>query len=129
MSEAYLVLAAIAILMLKHTVADFFLQSKYQYCNKGLYGHPGGLLHAGIHIALTPLVYLAIAPASLALAGGIALGEFAVHYHVDWTKEQFIKGNGLTPHTAGFWHALGLDQLLHGLTYVVMIAALVWAAS
>lgn len=128
MSEAYLVLAAVAVLMLKHTMADFFLQSPYQYCNKGIYGHPGGLLHAGIHTLLTPFVYLVIAPTSLALAVGLALGEFAVHYHVDWTKEHFTKGNGLTPQMAGFWHALGLDQLLHGLTYVAIVAALVWAA-
>ncbi len=52
---AILCLAAIAILMVKHAVADFFLQTPYQYCNKGTYGHPGGFLHAGIHVALTPL--------------------------------------------------------------------------
>lgn len=126
---AFIVLAAIAVLMLKHTAADFFLQTPYQYCNKGIYGHPGGLLHAGIHVALTPLVYLVLAPASLLLALGIALGEFAVHYHIDWIKEQVTKGNGLTPQTAGYWHTLGVDQLLHGLTYVAIVAVLVWAAS
>ena len=62
-------------------------------------------------------------------ARDIALGEFAVHYHIDWTKEHVTKGNGLTPQTAGFWHALGIDQLLHGLTYLIIVAALVWAAS
>jgi hypothetical protein len=30
--------------------------------NKGHYGHPGGILHSAIHVALTPLVYLVIAP-------------------------------------------------------------------
>ena len=39
---AILCLAAIAILMVKHTAADFFLQTPYQYCNKGTYGHPAG---------------------------------------------------------------------------------------
>ena len=126
---AFIVLAAVAVLMLKHTAADFFLQTPYQYCNKGIYGHPGGLLHAGIHIALTPLVYLVIAPASILLAIGIALGEFVLHYHIDWTKERVTKGNGLTPQTAGYWHALGVDQLLHGFTYVAIVAALIWAAS
>jgi len=96
---AYIVLAAVAVLMLKHTAADFFLQTPYQYLNKGIYGHPGGLLHAGIHVALTPLVYLVIAPASLVLAGAIALGEFAVHYHIDWTKEQVNRRCGFTPQT------------------------------
>ncbi len=73
---AILALAAVAVLMLKHAAADFFLQTPYQYCNKGIYGHPGGFMHAGIHVALTPLVYLVIAPGSLLLAGAIALGEF-----------------------------------------------------
>ncbi|MGH6734862.1 MAG: DUF3307 domain-containing protein [Methyloceanibacter sp.] len=126
---ATLVLAAVAVLMMKHTAADFFLQTPYQYCNKGTYGHPGGLLHAAIHIALTPLVYLIIAPASLLLAVWIALGEFAVHYHVDWVKEQLTRANNWTPQRPGFWHALGLDQLLHGLTYLAIVAALVWAAT
>jgi len=126
---ALLVLVAVAVLMLKHTAADFFLQTPFQYLNKGSYGHPGGLLHAGIHVALTPLVYLVILPTSLLLAFGIALGEFAIHYHVDWAKEQITRRNGLSPQTAGFWHTLGIDQFLHGLTYLAIVAALIWAAS
>jgi hypothetical protein len=129
LEAAIIVLAAVAVLMIKHTAADFFLQTPYQYCNKGIYGHPGGLLHAGIHVALTPLVYLVIAPASLLVAAAIALGEFAVHYHVDWAKERVTKGDGLTPQTPGYWHALGIDQLLHGLTYLAIVGVLVWAAN
>ena len=128
MSElAILILVAVAVLIVKHTAADFFLQTAYQYCNKGNYGHPGGLLHAGIHIALTPLVYLVLAPASLLLALGIALGEFLIHYHVDWAKEQLGRRFGLTPQSKGYWYALGTDQLLHGLTYIGIVAVLVWA--
>jgi len=126
---AILCLAAIAILMVKHTAADFFLQTSYQYCNKGTYGHPGGLLHAGIHVALTPLVYLVLAPASIMLALAIAMGEFVVHYHIDWAKEQLGRRKKLTPQTAMYWQALGMDQLLHGLTYVGIVAILVWAMS
>jgi kynureninase len=43
-----LALAAVAVLMLKHAVADFYLQTPYQYLNKGTYGHPGGFIHAGM---------------------------------------------------------------------------------
>ena len=68
-----IVLVAVAVLMFKHAVADFYLQSTYQYLNKGHYGHPGGILHSAIHVALTPLVYLVIAPASLLLVLGIAI--------------------------------------------------------
>lgn len=123
-----LVLAAVAVLMIKHAVADFYLQTPYQFLNKGKYGHPGGLIHAGIHTALTPLVYLVLLPGSLLLAGAIAASEFFLHYHIDWLKEQIARRNGWTPETSGFWHALGTDQLLHGLTYLAIVAALVIAA-
>jgi Protein of unknown function (DUF3307) len=122
---ALLILAAVAVLMAKHAVADFYLQTPYQYLNKGTYGHPGGLVHAGIHVALTPLVYLVLVPGSLLIAGAIALGEFLLHYHIDWLKEQVVKRNGLTAGDRGFWHLLGTDQLLHGLTYLVIVAALI----
>jgi Protein of unknown function (DUF3307) len=124
---AILILAAVAVLMVKHAAADFYLQTPYQYLNKGIYGHPGGLLHSAIHVALTPLVYLVIAPASLLLVGAIALGEFVVHYHVDWAKEKITHGNGWTPQSPGFWHALGTDQLAHGLTYLAIVAILIAA--
>lgn len=126
---AILVLVAVAILMLKHTVADFYLQTRYQYLNKGIYGHPGGLLHSAIHVALTPLVYLVLAPGSLLLAGTVALGEFAVHYHVDWLKEQLTQRHAWTTRDRGFWYALGTDQLVHGLTYLAIIAILIAAST
>jgi hypothetical protein len=122
---ALLVLAAVAILMVKHTVADFYLQSSFQYLHKGIYGHPGGLLHSTIHVALTPLVYLVLAPASLLLVAGIAVSEFLVHYHVDWFKERLTHQNNWTPQCRVFWFALGTDQLVHGLTYLVIVGLLV----
>jgi hypothetical protein len=118
------VIAAFAILSVKHAVADFFLQTPYQYLNKGVYGHPGGLLHAGIHAALTTPAFLVLAPASVLTGSVILAGEFIAHYHIDWLKEGFVKGRILTPETAGYWHALGLDQLAHMLTYVTIIAVL-----
>jgi hypothetical protein len=124
---ALLILAATAVLMAKHMVADFYLQTPYQFLNKGTYGHPGGLIHAGIHVALTPLVYLVLAPTTLLLALAITVGEFLVHYHVDWLKEQINRRKGWTVNDHSFWAMLGTDQLVHGLTYLVIVAALVAA--
>jgi hypothetical protein len=120
-----LALAAVAVLMLKHAAADFYLQRPYQFLNKGTYGHPGGIIHSAIHVALTPLVYLVLAPGSLLLAAAIALGEFITHYHVDWLKERLTRRNGWTVHNRGFWYALGTDQLLHGISYLLIVGALV----
>jgi hypothetical protein len=76
---------------------------------------------------LTPFVYLVLVPSSLLLVLAITIGEFAVHYHVDWMKEQVMHRNGWTAHDRGFWYALGTDQLVHGLTYLLIVAALVMA--
>ena len=126
---ALLILAAVAVLMAKHMVADFYLQTPYQFLNKGTYGHPGGLLHSGIHVALTPLVYLVLAPTTLLLALAITVGEFLVHYHTDWLKEQINRRKGWTVSDHYFWSLLGTDQFVHGLTYLAIVGALVAYAS
>ena len=62
---------------------------------------------------------------SLLLALGIAASEFLLHYHIDWLKEQITHRNGWTVQNRGFWYALGTDQFLHGVSYLVIVAALV----
>lgn len=121
----FLILLGFAFLSVKHTIGDYFLQTSYQFRNKGLYGHPGGLLHSGIHSALTLPVFLILPPPSLILALAIICGEFIVHYHLDWTKEQLIKRYELTQTDPWYWHLFGLDQVGHMLTYVGIIALLV----
>lgn len=120
---AVAVIWGFAILVVKHTIADFFLQTPYQYLNKGTYGHPGGILHSGIHVLLTTPVFLVL-PASAVFAFLLLAGEFVLHYHIDWFKEQITKRMDLSPNVAAFWHALGLDQMGHMLTYVGMVALL-----
>ena len=126
---ASVTLLAVAVLMVKHTVADFFLQTPYQYLNKGTYGHPGGFLHAGIHTVMTLPVFLVIAPATMLLVVLIPVSEFVIHYHVDWLKEQAVKRKGWNAETKGFWWALGLDQLAHMLTYLAIVAVLLASAA
>ena len=118
------VLGAIAYLMIKHAIADFFLQTESQRREKGVYGARGGFVHAATHIALTAPVFLWL-PASSALIGGLLAAEFALHYHIDFTKEQLVRRKSWTSHDTPFWWAIGLDQLLHGLTYVGIVWAVV----
>jgi hypothetical protein len=110
---------------LKHLIADFFLQTAYQYMNKGTYGHPGGLLHSGIHGVLTLLVLLALAPIGWGFAVIVSLVETVVHYHVDWSKENFVKSKSLNTEQAGFWYALGVDQFVHQITYIAILALVI----
>jgi hypothetical protein len=49
---------------------------------------------------------------------GNAIGEFLVHYHVDWLKEQVSHHNGRTAQDRRFWYAPGTDQLVYGIMIV-----------
>ena len=112
-------LIVVLILLFKHLVCDFFLQTAYQYRNKGIYGHPGGLLHSGLHVLGTACLFLYANP-GLKIAALILAGEFVAHYHIDWAKEQIVKRLKLSTGDAAFWWALGVDQFLHGATYIVI---------
>lgn len=99
--------------VVKHFVADFPLQPPYQWMNKGKYGHPGGVLHAAIHGIFTLAICLYFhLPVLLALA------DTVIHYHIDWAKMQFT----YKPDNKYFWWLLGLDQMLHYLTYVWIVS-------
>lgn len=118
--------AALLLLLLqvKHFLFDFILQGPYQLKNKGTYGHPGGILHSGLHAVGTGLILLVLAtPPGMLLA--IVVGEFLVHYHIDWCKEQITRRSG-GAQNAFFWRMIGLDQFLHQLTYLA-IAAILYA--
>lgn len=108
-------------LQVKHFVVDFLLQTKYQYLNKGKYLHPGGLLHSGLHAITTGLIGLYFVQLhSVAIAVG--LFDLIIHYHVDWAKVQINTRFNLHCNTSEqFWYLVGLDQLLHQLTYIAII--------
>ncbi len=125
-TEAGAALGLMTLLLGKHFVFDFLLQSSRQVADKGRYGRLGGLVHAGGHGAGTIAALVAFGhPASV--WAPIALAEAALHYHIDWTKEQIVKSAGWTPKQRAFWVAIGVDQLLHGLTYVVIVFATLFA--
>jgi hypothetical protein len=48
-----------------------------------------------------------------------------MHYHIDFIKENFIKYKNITKENSSWWVILGADQLLHTLTYVLIIGILV----
>ena len=108
---------------IKHFVIDFLLQFRYQWSNKGTYGHPGGLLHAGLHGIGTALCLLMFPWPSIMLLAGL---DAVLHYHIDWAKMNVNARMGWTATThEQFWWLLGLDQLLHVLTYILIIALVI----
>ena len=113
-------LEALLGLFIKHFICDFPLQtSPWMYRNKGIYFHPGGIAHAAIHGAGTLLV---LAPLIGMGAFQFAILDMVVHYHIDWVKMNLGKRYNLRPDNSDlFWILLGLDQLLHHLTYFLII--------
>ncbi len=117
MNETLILMTA---LVFKHYVVDFPLQKPYQWMNKGTYGHPGGILHAGLHGVGTAICFWWWAPMSCLLLG---LVDALIHYHIDWAKMKINKSSGWKADThEEFWWLLGLDQLYHYLTYILLIA-------
>lgn len=122
--ETRTVLLAIVYLLVKHFIADFLLQTERQRREKGIYGAPGGLAHALTHIVLTAPVFWLLRTSSHTTIALLLAAEFAVHYHLDWIKEEILRANGWGPQNRYFWWTLGADQMCHALTYV----AIVWLA-
>ena len=114
----YLLLA----LFTKHFVIDFPMQGPYQYKNKGTYGHPGGILHAGLHFVGTLVCFTFVTQYAIIYA----LADMFIHYHIDWAKMNINAKTGWGPTThEQFWWLLGVDQFLHALTYIGMVMILV----
>ena len=109
--------------MMKHFIVDFLLQFRYQWSNKGTYGHPGGILHAGLHGIGTALCLFMFSWEDILF---LALMDALFHYHIDWAKMNLNARMGWGPTThEEFWWLLGLDQLLHMLTYLAIIGLVI----
>lgn len=110
---------------LKHFICDFPLQAfPYMYRNKGTYGHPGGVLHAFVHYLGTAFV-VSLLTNDLVIIITMAAIDFVAHYHIDWAKMNIGRHFNLKPdNSEWFWILLGLDQLLHMLTYIWIISQL-----
>jgi hypothetical protein len=116
-------LLCLSLLFTKHFVVDFPLQKPYQYLNKGTYGHPGGILHASLHGLGTIAALWMFTNLQMVLLLGFM--DAIIHYHIDWAKMKMNKvfGWGATTHEQ-FWWLLGLDQYLHAMTYILLVALL-----
>jgi hypothetical protein len=115
MHDLFLVLF---LLLTKHLIVDYPLQAfPYQYKNKGTYGHPGGLLHSGLHLLATFAILFFVTDIQRALL--LAVADGVIHYHIDWAKMNINAKMGWGPTThEEFWILTGIDQYFHLLTYV-----------
>lgn len=113
-------LILVSLLFAKHFIVDFPLQNKFQWSNKGTYGHVGGIMHSSLHGLSTALCFWWYAPIACIWLGVI---DMVIHYHIDWAKMNLNAKMKWGPNThEQFWWLLGLDQYLHAITYIGLVA-------
>lgn len=107
----------------KHVLGDFVLQNTYILAHRRIWGHLGGFFHIVIHAALTlPLLLAADVHGLLFFV--ILIGEAVFHYHVDWVKDRWLHARGWTTHDKQYWWLMGADQMLHQLSYLVIVGVI-----
>lgn len=113
------------LLLLKHFVADFPLQTPYMLgkFKPGLAFVLPLLAHCAVHVVCTLAILAAFVP--MPVAAGLALAEGAAHFVIDRLKAHPKLGGRWNPAQPFFWWALGADQLAHGLCYVAICTAVV----
>jgi hypothetical protein len=111
----------LALLQFKHWYIDFVLQDEAMVAGKGIYGNLVGMWHSFQHGIGTFLISVLVVEWKVAAC--IAMFDFITHYHIDWVKMNLNSKMGWGPNThEQFWWLLGLDQFLHAMTYVGLVA-------
>jgi len=110
----------LGLLFVKHWYIDFVNQSMEEVQGKGIYGNAHGIMHSIKHGLGTLLIFWAFT-GEFEYSVIIGLIDFALHYHIDWAKININKKFNYTTENPKFWMWLGLDQLLHSLTYLMLV--------
>ena len=107
------------LLQIKHWYIDFVNQSMIEVNSKGIYGDWPGIQHSLKHGVGTALC-ICIVVGGYYIPFAVLLGIFdgVIHYHVDWAKMNYGNRDIRTPQ---FWNHLGLDQMVHQLTYLMLV--------
>ena len=111
--------SALVLLLIKHWLVDFVWQTPQMLAGKGQYGQRHGLLHSLQHGAATFLIFVL---AGIPFAISVALIDMISHYHIDWIKSNYGNSDSSSKQ---FWNHLGLDQLAHGLVYLLIVGVFI----
>lgn len=130
MISSSVALVLMVLLIVKHFIADFPLQTAYMLGKSKKEGWAKPLLaHSAVHAVLTFAVLfgglLAVLPWGLALGIGITFSLFdgTIHFIVDMIKAQGFSHYSTSDNK--FWIALGADQMAHYLTYAFIVFMLI----
>lgn len=112
-------LLLLILLQIKHWYIDFVDQSMDEVHSKGNYGEWLGIRHSLKHGLGTYICVAALVGAEFFVyALIIALIDTVIHYHTDWAKMNWGNRDIQTP---AFWNHLGLDQMVHQITYAFLV--------
>jgi len=117
------ILLTLVLLQIKHWYIDFVNQDMDEVNSKGTYGEWLGIRHSlkqGVGTMLCVLFVVGLPYIGWAVLMGLI--DFIIHYHVDWTKMNYGNRDIQNPK---FWNHLGLDQMAHQLTYLLIAFAMV----
>lgn len=118
----------LVLLQIKHFLADFPFQTEYMLRKTAKDNWLFPLLsHAFAHGLGTAIVLTLILKPGMSIGSIYLLGllDLLCHFFIDLWKARFAR---YPISDKRFWIALGFDQFLHQLTYL-LIAALVYSAS
>ena len=106
--------------LVKHMIADYYLQYSWMIKHKGTYGHWKGMAHSELHGFFTWLLlfYFGFGFFWALLMG---LLDTFLHYHIDYAKSNLWKRSNYGPNDQMYWVIHGTDQFLHMMTYVLII--------
>lgn len=116
---------------LKHFICEFLWQPAWMWQNKGKLFHIGGIAHAALHLLGSAFIFtcmIGIGALSAPIIIVVLALEFFLHYIIDYAKMNISAKKGWKCNTHNeFWVLTGLDQLLHQLTYLLMIQLILWS--
>jgi hypothetical protein len=137
------ILLLVCLFVVKHFICDFPLQN---ICDNWIIKTKGSrefdewvpslLVHSMLHALVTAIILSIVFSSQLdsrmlfenvlwPKLALVCLLEFVAHFIIDRAKAHPDIGGRFKPDQIYFWWALGLDQMLHYLTYAVMIHILI----
>ena len=107
-------------LAIKHFIADYVFNPVWTVpVNKHIYGSRGSLEHTAMHMLWCMVMLSWVLPFKVVILA--TLFDGFVHYHEDWLKTKYLhKRKGLSQQFRRI--VTGFDQLVHILTYVIIVA-------
>ena len=108
-------LELIILLMIKHAVADLYIQTVRPPCDKTDYLSKGLHWHAFDHGILTLLVLIHFVEWDMAIA--LAVADYFIHLHIDFFKSTICKRINISRQDTTYWKIQTFDQIAHYLTY------------